>query len=450
MEKEILIVNNAGSANSGKLYNLLASKYSVGIVELASQIKPIDSIFAHSQKLTIYLSDRKNLFATIGMSCLDPSKRILIICGKSLQNAVYNILSRNFNHILKFPINLKEFMQVIDKYLVQSNDEEKNQVKKKLLKTLSLAGIVGEDPNFINMISRIPQVAERQMPVMLHGETGVGKEVCARAIHYLSNRSDKPFIPVDCGSIPTSLFENELFGHKKGAFTDARTSYSGLVEEANGGTLFLDEIGVLNYRTQSKLLRLIQESTYRPLGSNKDCKANIRIIAATNTNLKEKINTKSFRADLYYRFGMTIQIPPLRDRKKDIPLLVDAFIKKHASNYKERSKKIAPSTLKKLLSYDWPGNVRELENVIHQALILSEGSVISPGEIHLSGSLYPDNQFIDVGFSEAKKKAIENFEKNYIKQVMHIAEGNITKAAEIAQKDRADFSRLVKKYNLKI
>lgn len=450
MEKEILIVNNTGSAKSSKLYNLLASKYSVALVDLTSQVKPIDSILAHSQKLTIYLSDRKNLFATIGMSCLDPSKRILIICGKSLKNAVYNILSRNFNQILKFPINLKEFMQVIDKYLVQSNDEEKNQVKKKLLKTLTLAGIVGEDPNFINMISRIPQIAERQMPVMLHGETGVGKEVCARAIHYLSNRSDKPFIPVDCGSIPTNLFENELFGHKKGAFTDARTSYSGLVEEANGGTLFLDEIGVLNYRTQSKLLRLIQESTYRPLGSNKDRKADIRIIAATNTDLKEKINTKSFRADLYYRFGMTIHIPPLRDRKKDIPLLVDAFIKKHASNNTERSKKISPSTIKKLLSYDWPGNVRELENVIHQALILSNGSVISPADINLAGSLYPDNQFIEIRFSEAKKKVIENFEKNYIKQVMQIAEGNITKAAEIAQKDRADFSRLVKKYNLKI
>jgi two-component system response regulator GlrR len=450
MEREILIVNNTESANSGKLYDLLASKYSVGLVELTSQVKPIESILVHSQRLTVYLSDKKNLYSTIGLSCLDPANRVLIIYEKALNNDFYNILSRNFNHILKFPINLKEIMQIVDKYLGKSNDEEKNRVKKNLLKTLSLSGIIGEDSNFINMISRIPQVAERQIPVMLYGETGVGKEVCARAIHYLSNRSDKPFIPVDCGSIPTNLFENELFGHKKGAFTDARNSYSGLVEEANGGTLFLDEIGVLSYRTQSKLLRLIQESTYRPLGSNKDCKADIRIIAATNTDLKEKINTKSFRADLYYRFGMTIHIPPLRDRKKDIPLLADHFIKKHASNNTERSKKISPPTIKKLLSYDWPGNVRELENVIRQALILSEGSVISPGDIHLSGSLYPDNQFIDMGFSEAKKKAIENFEKNYIKQAMHIAEGNITKAAEIAQKDRADFSRLVKKYNLKI
>ena len=447
MGEDILILVCTGNSHTERLLNAIKAQYRCKVLYIQDITNPINSIQKIKPKAVVFITDEKNLYIAVGISNLCSQRKILIVQAAKLIPIDLHAFSDTFDHVLIDPKDDQYVLKLIQKTIKSILSDEKDDVKRKLLKSISLSGIIGKDREFLKTISRIPLIAERDIPVMLYGETGVGKEVVARTIHYLSPRSNKPFIPVDCGTIPINLFENELFGHKKGAFTDAKVSYNGLIEEANGGTLFLDEIDAINFKSQSKLLRLIQENVYRPLGSSKDRKANIRIIAATNIDIKIKVEKNAFRSDLYYRFGIILNIIPLRERKDDIPLLAEHFITKHATSEDERSKKISPAAMRKLMSYEWPGNIRELENIIRQSLILSSHSVLKPEDINLHFSRAP-NSIYYMPFKEAKKLTIEKFEKDYIEHILLVANGNITKASEIANKDRSDFSRLVKKYNL--
>lgn len=329
---------------------------------------------------------------------------------------------------------------------------EAGRLAGRLLSHFGMHQFIGAAPSFMTAIQRIPRIAACGVTVLLNGETGTGKEMCARAIHQLSPRASGPFVPVDCGSIPLDLFENELFGHEPGAYTDARRSRPGLITEAEGGTLFLDEVEALGALAQTKLLRFLQEHTFKPLGASRYRDANTRIIAATNEDLHRKTGVGEFRKDLYYRLNVvSLRLPPLRHRREDILLLARHFLCRAGREYGQFDLCLSPHAEDRLLDYAWPGNVRELENVIRQAIFLSETSTIRPVDIRFvpeetgpSSAPGPTRESLKV----AKAQVIATFERGYLTEVLAACDGNISRAARQAQKNRRAFFALLKKYEL--
>ncbi len=312
----------------------------------------------------------------------------------------------------------------------------------------ALKQLVGGSPEFILQVKKIPLLAKCEVNVLIAGETGTGKEIYARAIHYCSSRSDKPFLPVNCGAIPLELVENELFGHERGAFTNASSLQPGLIEEASGGTLFLDEIDCLPLLAQVKLLRFLQEKEYRPLGSTRMRRANVRIIAASNLDLQEAVGKGTVRQDLFYRLNtISLILPPLRERREDIPLLVRHFITKYSREFEKSVNGISAEALHRLSIYHWPGNVRELEHVIERGIVLCDGAVLQAQDIALPSSSPGGRQ---ESLQEAKAKEIARFEKNYIQGLLCACSGNITKAAQVAQKNRRAFWQLIQKHQIDV
>jgi DNA-binding NtrC family response regulator len=296
-------------------------------------------------------------------------------------------------------------------------------------------------------VEKIPLIAGSDAPVLILGETGTGKELFARAIHYYGLRQGKPFIPVNCGAIPVHLFENELFGHSKGAFTDASCAEKGLVAEAEGGTLFLDEVDALNSSAQIKLLRFLQDRTYRPLGSSRSLEADVRILAATNTDLRQRVGEKAFRDDLYHRLNvLSLTIPPLRERPGDIARLANHFLARQATGT-HKAMCLSADAVRKLEAYPWMGNVRELAGVIERAVTMNPGGVINASGIDLA---VPDVERVSLpaGWREAKRRAVGEFERSYLTNLLTTSEGNISRAAKAAGKERRTFQRLLRKYGL--
>lgn len=349
------------------------------------------------------------------------------------------------------PLNLKSLLLRVRllEHSVKESELEIEQTKKNLVHHFGMRQFIGEAPAFQAVIEKIPRVAACNITVLLTGDTGTGKEMCARAIHYMSDRANKPFMPVNCGSIPTELFENELFGHEPGAFTDARQSRRGLIAEAEGGTLFLDEVDSLPLPVQVKLLRLLQERQYRPLGGQYR-KADIRVIAATNQNLQAKLQMGAFREDLFYRLKIvTLRLPRLRDRREDILPLANHFLKLSSQEYNQPMKEFSAGAIQKLRAHTWSGNVRELENVVQQAVVMVSGTIIRARDLQLT-SEFPESSEIPTGesFKVAKARVIEEFERTYLEETLVSCEGNISKAARRARKDRRSFFALLKKYDL--
>jgi two-component system, NtrC family, response regulator GlrR len=305
-----------------------------------------------------------------------------------------------------------------------------------------LDALVGESHAFVAEVSKIPLIAKSEAYVLITGETGTGKELFARAIHDLSVRARNPYIPVNCGAIPIELAENELFGHERGAFTGAGSSLPGLVEAADGGTLFLDEVNSLPLPAQAKLLRFLQEKEYRPLGSSRTVKADVRVISAANVDLEEAVNEGKLRLDLYHRLNvMTIELPPLRDRREDIPLLANHFLCKHGAGLDGIPKEFTGEAMNVLMLYEFPGNVRELEHVIERVAVMCMQQRIDGMEISRAIGNLPPRSFRDV-----KRETIEEFERDYIQGVLRFCGGNLSKAARVAQMDKTNLRRLIKKY----
>jgi DNA-binding NtrC family response regulator len=290
----------------------------------------------------------------------------------------------------------------------------------------------------------------------VQGETGTGKELAARAIHYLGDRRSFPFIPVNCGALPDSLIENELFGHARGAYTDAREGHSGMVERAEGGTLFLDEIEAISAKGQVVLLRFLQDGVYRPLGARAAVAANVRVIAASNVSLPELVRSGAFRQDLLYRLAiLTLTMPALRDRAGDVELLASHVLRKLAAQYHKPKPAIDAHSIGLMTEYGWPGNVRELENVMHREFLLSDGPSLSIGAEYLPSparvaapgaaeTLYD----AAVSFAKAKAHAIAQFERSYLQKALSASDGNITLAARRCGKERRSFGKLLKKYGI--
>ena len=290
---------------------------------------------------------------------------------------------------------------------------EVDAVADRLSDEVSLRQLVGRDPAFLHVIAQIPLVARSNRPVLITGETGTGKELCARAIHHLGRRRDCPFIAVDCGAFPDSLFDNELFGHTRGAFTDAYREQKGLVAMAEGGTLFLDEVDSLSPSSQAKLLRFLQERTYRPLGADRFLLADVNVLAATNRDLDELVREKRFRADLFFRLSvLRMHMPPLRDRRDDIPMLARHFLDTLCADEGIARKTLAPATLVAMQRTDWPGNVRELYNIVQRAFVFADGPQVLPAHITAARTGVEEPAAPqDGGFRAARARAIEVFER---------------------------------------
>lgn len=306
--------------------------------------------------------------------------------------------------------------------------------------------LVGESETFMRVLRKVTLLAQSKAPVVISGETGSGKELLARAIHYQSVRKSKPFIPVNCGALPDELFENELFGHLKGAYTHASSNEKGLIAEAEGGTLLLDEVDTLSPAAQIKLLRFLQSGEYRPLGSSRSVNADVRIIAATNTDLRTCVEQKDFREDLHYRLNvLSLSIPPLRDRGRDVLHLASHFLGVYAKEHRRFAPQLSPDALQKLLNHSWPGNVRELEGVIQRAIVLQPAPVLTPEDIELPEA--NDRCLVELeSFRLEKSLAIGQFERDFVARLLEQHEGNISRAAKSVGKDRRSFQRLVNKY----
>jgi len=323
---------------------------------------------------------------------------------------------------------------------------KKQSLAERLKETIGLRQIIGSSPAFIAELQKIPFIARCDSSVLLLGETGTGKEMFARAIHYLGPRTGKPFTPVNCGAIPADLLENELFGHAKGAFTSAAAPSNGLIQETEGGTLFLDEIDSLTLSAQVKLLRFLQEKEYRQLGASKTRRADVRIIAATNADLEQAVSSGSFRRDLYYRLNIIpLTLPPLRQRREDIPLLTRHFIDQYALEFSKEVDDLAPEAMQKLLLHNWPGNVRELQNIIERSVVFSSRPVLRSEDIQLPR---PETAPPAESFQQAKARVVIEFEKNYIHDLLISHQGNITRAAKTAGKNRRAFWELMRKYEI--
>jgi DNA-binding NtrC family response regulator len=291
--------------------------------------------------------------------------------------------------------------------------------------------------------------------VLIEGETGTGKELAARAIHYSGPRSAEPFVPINCGAIPENLVESELFGHVRGAFTDAREARSGVVTQAEGGTLFLDEIEALGARAQVALLRFLQDLEYRPVGSSSSRRANVRVLAASNVDLSILARQGSYRQDLLFRLNvLKLELPPLRERGDDVMLLAESFSARYCKRYGMAAMRLDPDTLARLRAYDWPGNVRELENMVHRDLLLNEGERLRLNVPLLDAPVSEDACLVEgdsgsvIDFRQAKADAIAQFERSYLSRLLAATEGNISMAARLCGQERSRLNKLVRKHGL--
>ncbi|MGH8438274.1 MAG: sigma-54 interaction domain-containing protein [Pseudomonas sp.] len=321
-------------------------------------------------------------------------------------------------------------------------------------------GMIGQAPRFQAVMSLLPKFANWDAPVLIEGETGTGKELVARAIHYGGRRRAKPFVPVNCGAIPESLIENELFGHSRGAFTDAGTTGLGLLRLADQGTLFLDEIDALPGRGQVALLRFLQDGQYRPLGAQREETADVRVIVASNRKLESLVEAGGFRADLLFRLRvLSLELPPLRERLGDPLLLANHFLREFALRYGDtlppESNCLDSRAHAWFDSYSWPGNVRELENLIHREFLLSEGCELSiPGPTASMAARSDPGLILAIPtnavptYASARLQVLDAFDRKYLEDLLRHTRGNVTQAARLAGKERSALGKLLKKHHI--
>ena len=308
--------------------------------------------------------------------------------------------------------------------------------------------IIGESPAFLEIVASLPQIAQSNSSVLIVGDTGTGKEVIARRIHQLSPRKNCPFVPINCGAIPGELAENELFGHKGGAFTGAIPFKSGLIAESEGGTLFLDEIDSFSPVVQVKLLRFLEEKTYRALGDTQERHTDVRVIAALNVDPDEVVKSGRLRLDLYYRLNVfRVNLPALCERVEDIPLLAAHFLRKISRGMGKEIKGFSQAAIDKLITHDWPGNVRELENAVERAAVFCNSEIVGDEHIILARFLMEEGE---ASFQETKSRLVRQFEIEYIEKLLLAYSGSVTKAAAAAKKDPRAFRHLIQKYGIDV
>lgn len=360
-----------------------------------------------------------------------------------------------FDDFIYWPCSSAELKLRLSSYLKPVKSIQHQDLSQQQIAAFSQLNLCGQSKNFTQILQLIEKMSQHQATVLIQGETGTGKENAARAIHYLGVRSACPFVPVNCATIPDDLLESELFGHEKGAFTDAKQTKEGLIALANGGTLFLDEVDSLSSKAQAALLRFLQTREYRPVGGKRLLNANVRVVAATNADLKLLSQEKLFREDLYFRLNVfNLVMPPLRDRKDDMELIADNLVQRFSKDYNLPIKLLSKKSLAVLQNQSWPGNVREFENTLLRSFLLSTGKFLELDQI--TECEMPNSEQIDppitlsgsISFQAAKAIAIESFEKDYLSRVMNMTQGNVTLAARIAGKERRALGKLLQKYQI--
>jgi len=386
------------------------------------------------------------LALTKAIKAHNPSISVIMVTAyASIETAVKAMKAGAVDYITK-PVLPEELNIKVTKALEHYRlQEEVQDLRTQLGQLVRPPDLIGESQVMKEVLYMVGLVAKREVPVVLTGESGTGKEVVARAIHALSARADHPFVPINCGAVPETLLESELFGYQKGAFTGAASAKKGLFEEAHGGTLFLDEIGDAPLAIQVKLLRALQDGQVRRLGSTQTLSFDVRIVVSTHKNLEAEIAAGRFREDLYYRLSVvSIPLPPLRSRKEDIPLLVDHFIQLYRPSINPTVTSITPEAQRRLLGHSWPGNVRELENVVRRALVLCRGDSITPEDVVHLGADTPGalpEPSSDRGLAEAQRR----FLRAYFLEALERRKGNIKQVAEDAGVSRKNVYENLKK-----
>jgi DNA-binding NtrC family response regulator len=403
--------------------------------------------------LDLALPDRNGMDLLAEIHLQDPGLSIIMVTAYgTVENAVKAMQAGAANFVQK-PWDNEKLLADVRAAVARHRAEEENvQLKRALKQRYNFENIVGKSEPMLKIFDLVAQVAPSRSTVLLQGESGTGKELIAKAIHLNSPRRERPFVPVNTGSMPPDLLESILFGHVKGAFTSAVASKKGLFEIADRGTLFLDEIGTMSLDTQSKILRVLQDKKFMHLGGVHELQVDVRIIAATNVDLKQQVREGKFREDLFYRLNViTIDLPPLRQRKEDIPLLATFFLNRYSEENERPTRRITPEALRPLLTYSWPGNVRELENVIERAVVLSAGVEVGP-------ELLPDQiAGRSTAFSALERRTdaslfdiIEDCERQIIIEMLEKCNWNQTDAAEHFHIPLSTLNQKIKRLNIDI
>jgi len=403
--------------------------------------------------LDLALPDRNGLDLLAEIRNHDSQLSVIMITAYgTVENAVLAMQAGAANFVQKPWDNEKLLADVRAAVARRRAEEENIQLKRALKRRYNFESIVGKSEPMLKIFDLVAQVAGSRSTILLQGESGTGKELIAKAIHLNSPRKDRPFVPVNTGSMPADLLESTLFGHVKGAFTSAIASKKGLFEVADRGTLFLDEIGTMGLDTQSKILRVLQDRKFMHLGGVHELQVDVRIIAATNVDLRQHVREGKFREDLFYRLNViTIDLPPLRQRKEDIPLLVEFFLTKYSEENERPRRRMKPEALRPLLTYSWPGNVRELENVIERAVVLSSGTEIGPELLpdHIAGrgSAFP---MLDHRGDASLFDIMEDCERHIIVDMLEKCNWNQTEAAEQFRVPLSTLNQKIKRLNIEI
>lgn len=373
---------------------------------------------------------------------IDPTITVIIITAfATVETAVQSLKQGAFDYVTK-PIDPDELSHLVRRALEQRRlSRENTQLRETINKLVDIDTIVGESDAMRRVLTLIQHVAQTDATVLILGESGTGKELIARAIHANSHRRYCPIVPVNCGAFPENLLESELFGHEKGAFTSAHERRTGRLEMADGGTLFLDEVGAISAQMQIDLLRVLETKEFTRIGGSRSIKVNFRVICATNENLEKAVREGRFREDFYYRINVfTIEAPPLRARRGDIPLLARHFVQRFATQMGKRITDISPEAVRILIDYDWPGNVRELANAIERAMVVGTPPVIRPADLPVR---------TQVKSAAGGGDSLEELERRHIAAVLERTGGNVTETAEILKVDRVTVYNKIKKYGLR-
>ena len=403
--------------------------------------------------LDVALPDGNGIDLLPQIRTLDPQLSVIVITAYGTVEGAVRAMQAGAANFLQKPWDNEKLLADVRAAVGRRRAEEENiQLKRALKQRYNFTNIVGKSEAMLKIFDMVAQVAPSRSTVLLQGESGTGKELIAKALHLNSPRRDRPFVPVNTGSTPPDLLESTLFGHVKGAFTSAISSKKGLFEIADRGTLFLDEIGTMSLETQSKILRVLQDRKFMHLGGVHEIQVDVRIIAATNVDLRQMVREGKFREDLFYRLNViAIDLPPLRQRKEDIPLLVDFFLRKYSEENQRPLCRLAPEALRPFLNYSWPGNVRELENVIERAVVLSSATEIGP-------ELLPDHivgrgaaiPFIDPRGNASLFDVMEECERHIIVDMLEKCGWNQTETAERFHIPLSTLNQKIKRLNIEI
>jgi len=440
---KILVVDDDKNLLDLISMRLVASGYEVTAVDHENQAKEVaaQEIFSVAV-IDLQLVNQNGISLMEELHLIQPDMQVIILTAHGSIGSAVEAMERGALNYLTKPFDSRELILQIERGLEKSKlTGEISRLKELLEERFKFTNIIGRSEPMRRVLDQVARIASTDSNVAIYGASGTGKELIAKAIHISSQRKDEPFLAINCAAIPESLLESELFGYEKGAFTGAVKNSRGLFSRADHGTLFLDEIGDMQFSIQAKLLRVLQEKTFVPLGSEKPISVDVRVIVATNKNLKEEVKKGNFREDLFYRIHVIpIELPPLKDRKEDIPPLVDHFVKKYSELMEKKIKSVSPEGMQKMMLHDWPGNVRELENTIEYAVAMTNCDIL--GEDLILQKKEGQQDLLTL------QEARAAFEKNYIQDLLKITGGNVSKAAELAGKYRADLYNMMKKHGI--